>query len=476
MKNTLFTLLFLFQSALAGYAAQSCGFTDASAFGFSPQASGIKNTEALQKAVANGGTVTVSRPGVYPVAGTVYLKSNTTLIFGNQVFLKKTNEKGAFTHVFLNEGALTQQYDSHITINGLRIMVNGVDKIMDEVYGLRGQLAFFYIKHLKIIRFRCTDLEKAQFCIHICTFEDVTIEDAVIQGKKDGIHLGRGKRFTIRNCIFDTYDDAIGLNGQDYANSNPEIGWIEDGLIENCFDTGNNAHVGNFCRMLAGSWTDWHEGMEVRHSDAVVSNGRIYRVRGIPDGTIYKSVTRPVHEAGERRLDGIDWGVAQADTSHTAGVRRITFSRIFLEKARTGFAIHFDRNKFSRSYYPGAQVPVQEQLVFENIRVRHRSKKDLMAIRTPVDALTLYASTIGNTKIAFYENEPVKDDSKTQINFIGCTFTQEGMFDLVENRKKNKRISIRTSSSIVIPDHFQARIIPDEGVINVQSDLPGLSK
>jgi hypothetical protein len=57
--------------------------------------------------------------------------------------------KGIYTCAF-NKGALTKQYDEHISIEGLNIIVNGIDKPFSDVYGLRGQLAFFYIKDLKL--------------------------------------------------------------------------------------------------------------------------------------------------------------------------------------------------------------------------------------------------------------------------------------------------------------------------------------
>ena len=104
------------------------GFTDAAAFGFSPQATGAANTIALQKAVDRTGTIVVSQPGTYKLAGTVYVGSHTSISFGNNVFIKKVDEKGVFTHVLLNKGALTKQYNEHITIEGLNIIVNGIDK------------------------------------------------------------------------------------------------------------------------------------------------------------------------------------------------------------------------------------------------------------------------------------------------------------------------------------------------------------
>jgi hypothetical protein len=55
----------------------------------------------------------------------LFIGSNTSLIFGNNVFLKKV---GAFTYVLLNKGALTKTYDEHITIEGLQIIVNGMTR------------------------------------------------------------------------------------------------------------------------------------------------------------------------------------------------------------------------------------------------------------------------------------------------------------------------------------------------------------
>ncbi len=212
------------------------GFINAADFGFSPDASGVENVKALQKATDQAGTIIVSIPGTYKIAGTVYIGDNTSLVFGNNVFLKKVDEKGVFDYVFLNKGALTKTYNEHITIDGLSIIVNEIEQRYTEIYGLRGQLSFFYIKDLRIERFRCYDLTPRQFCIHVCTFEDIIIDDVIIKGKKDGIHLGPGNRFTIRDCVFQTFDDAIALNAHDYATSNPELGWIENGVVENCYD------------------------------------------------------------------------------------------------------------------------------------------------------------------------------------------------------------------------------------------------
>lgn len=451
--------------------------TDAADFGFSPDATGVNNTQALQRAADQAGTITVSRPGTYRIAGTVYLGSHTSLVFGENVFLRKEPEQGAFTHVLLNKGALTRRFDEDITVSGLQLIVNGVDVRKWQVYGLHGQIAFFYIRDLRIERFRCFDGGPLQFLIHVCTFEDIAIDDVRVRGAKDGVHLGRGKRFTIRNGTFETGDDAIALNGHDYAVGNPELGWIEDGVVESIHDLANPAQqVGYFCRIVAGSWSDWRAGMEVQQSDTVVSGGRLYRVQANPDGTVYRSVTRPTHESGAAVLDGINWGVVQNDVAYTAGVRNVVFRDITLEKPRTAFSVHFGNDRYSRSYYPGAVVPVQQNLVFDHVQVLYDSPSELIQVRTPVDALSVANSSLRDNRIAFITNTPVADFGSTRISMTGCTFGKAGRLRLVVNEVPHKKISLKTAGSIELADNFSAAVEPGEGTIEVDSDLPGLRR
>lgn len=459
----------------AAKGSASSGFTDAAEFGFSPDATGLENTLALQRAVDRGGTITVSRPGTYLIGGTVYLGSHTSLIFGNGVRLKKVAEKEPFSHVLLNKGALTKTWDRDITVTGLHIVVNGVDVNKWQVYGLRGQIAFFYVQDLRIERFRCDDLGKAQFCIHVCTFEDVLINDVIIKGSKDGVHLGRGKRFKISNGVFQTGDDAIALNAHDYATSNPELGWIEDGVVENCHDLADPTRkVGFFCRILAGAWIDWKPGMEVQHSDTVVSQGRLYRVQAKADGTVYKSLTQPTHEQGAQVLDGINWGVVQDDVTYTAGVRNVTFRDIFLGQPRVSFSVHFDFGVWSRSYYPGAPIPKQEQLLFDNVRVLHDEPADFLSIATPMDVVSIVNSSFRRSGIVFRGNEAMTNYLPTKINMAGCVFNHPGEMALVANQVPGKQITLKTTGSIEASEEFSAKVKAGAGSIDVESDLRGL--
>ena len=342
-----------------------------------------------------------------------------------------------------------------------------------EAYGLHGQLAFFYVKDVRITHFQCLDLGRAQYAIHVCTFEDLLVDDVVVKGQKDGVHLGRGKRFIIRNGTFETGDDAVALNAHDYDVGNPELGWIEDGSVENCRDLANPAQkAGYFCRILAGAWIDWQPGIRVQKSDTVVSNGRLYRVQEKPDGKVYTSTTRPVHEKGSMVLDGIHWGVVQNDVTYTAGVRNVTFRHIFLEKPRGAFfSIHFDKDKYSRSYYPGAPELTQKGILLDDVQVLCEQPTQFMRIVTPVDDITVMNSKLRNNGFIFEGGS-----GKTSLNLIGCAFLNPGKTDLVVNNNPSKTIFLKTTKSIVAADNFSAAVTSGNAAITIDSDLPGLKK
>ena len=257
-------------------------------------------------------------------------------------------------------------------------------------------------------------------------------------------------------------------------------GWIENGLVENCYDlSGDQKVLGYFCRILAGGWIDWREGMKVQNADAVVSNGRIYRVDGIlpdgtPDGEKYISETRPTHIEGTKVLDGIKWVMVQKGDEHVAGVRNVTFRDIYLEKPRVGFSIHFDNGSWSRSYYPGAEIPLQKQLVFDNIRVLHDGTRDFMDVNTPIDAITICNSSLKNGEIKFRSNKAMPDYLPTRINIYGTVFNAKGEMDLLDNTVDNKIIYLNTSNNIETNSDFVAKVDSGKGKVIIDSDLTGL--
>jgi len=424
----------------------------ASDFGFYPGNTGEANSIALQKAVDCGGEIFVDGKGIADIRESIRLGDNVTLRFENGLKLRRikcpTHENG---YAFVNKGAFDGTTNTDITIDGLYFITNGmICGNVDErnaccIPGLRGCLAFLHVKNLTVRNVTCMDV--ADFFLQICTFENVLIENIHLEGFKDGIHFGRGKKFAVRHGIFRTYDDPIALNAHDYSNSNPELGWIEDGVIEDCYDLNDKDTVGYFARILAGAWLDWTPGMVVRHSDTVVYNNRLYRVYMDPNGKEYISNTPPTHTEGSKEYDGILWCMTQEGAIYNCGCRNIVFRDIFLYKDRPyAFSLHFDNDNYSHSVYPGAKMPVQEDIYFDHI-VMHASIDSLFYCATPTNHLYISNSVMDGTRIEL-------DDIKVAGCEYGCddfifnnvSFNRSGEQLMIET-KGSRRAKIRTCMS-----------------------------
>ncbi len=350
----------------------------ANEYGFLPENNGFKNSIALQKAVDFGGDICVRSPGVYKVSEQIEIGNNTTLSFADGVILQREKSvNGINGNLFINKGAVKGEYNCNIEIHGLHIECNGVESddfgVDSRIVGLRAQLAMIYVENLKITDFQCHGLLEKDYAIQVSAFKNIYLDDLYVTGNKDGVHLGWGDGFVIKNGRFCTFDDPIALNAFDYATSNTHVGWIENGLIENCVDLDDKTTTGFFCRILGGAWCKWQKGMQVQHSDTVAVNGRTYRVVMNPkDGRLYTSATAPCHEYGVEEYDGINW-VAVRDTEvFDCGCRNVTIRNCKLKKKRsTGIAISLNYDTYARSYYPGCVNVPQGNITLDNISVEN---------------------------------------------------------------------------------------------------------
>ncbi len=329
-------------------------FENAADYGFVPGGDAGANVAALQRACDGGNkTLVVSRPGVYSLSDTVYLDDHTRLLFGEGVVLEKT---GRYSFVLANRGALTRTWNRDIDIDGLHIRVNGVDCIPPEghpCYGLRGHLTLFCVRNAAITRFRCLDLARGQFTIHVCAFENLLIDGFEIRGMKDGLHIGAGRTFAIRNGLCETFDDAVALNAQDYPSSQPMQGDIEDGLVENVTDVGKKETTGHFGRLLTGAWVDWHRGIRLQHGDTVRHGANVYRVVMKLGTEEFVSDEPPEHTAGVwADSAGLRFVYNQCDGATSASIRNVTFRNIYLRDQRVGFAAYWETGKYHRAVHP----------------------------------------------------------------------------------------------------------------------------
>lgn len=414
----------------------------ASDFGFSVEADGESNSDALQSALNGGGKIIVDEPGVYDISKTIFVDSNTELCFEDGVILNKcrNNAGGIMSHMFINRHAFEREYDENIIIKGLSIQMNGLDNGNDvgNIQGLGGTVSFFYIKNLLIKDFKSVGGGYVDFAVQVCTFDSIRFENVYIEGLKDGIHLGRGKNFVIRNGKFKTYDDPIALNAHDYNISNPELGWIENGLIENCYDLEDGYGVGFFCRILAGAWPYWNENMEFQNSDAVISNGKIYRLSSGLEMEKKVSKYQPSHNEGTKTYDdGLTWTLTQEnDIVDHCGVRNVHFKNIYLQKNRySAFSIHFDNDEYSRSYYPNCPSPVQSGLVLENVYQESEMWDSFIRVMTPIDTLKIINSKIKDARINMIDICVDGCDYGTQYLYFYKTsfFSNKSEFKIITN-------------------------------------------
>ncbi|MBQ3602592.1 MAG: hypothetical protein IJA02_01980 [Clostridia bacterium] len=380
---------------------------NANEYGFLPENTPYKNSEAFQKAVDEGGVIQVTVPGIYKISEQIEIGDNTKLVFCEGVILQRqASATGINGNAFINKGAVCGEYNRNIEIIGLHLKCNGIESddfgVNSRIAGLRAQVAMIYVENLKIDDFECHGLLEKDYAIQVSAFKNIVLNNLYITGNKDGVHLGWGDGFVISNGKFCTFDDPIALNAFDYATSNTHVGWIENGIIENCVDMDHNTTTGFFCRILGGSWCKWHRGMQVQHSDTVAVNGRTYRVLMNPkDGKLYTSYNPPCHEKGIMEYDGINWVVVRNSEELNCGCRNIIIRNCKLQKKRNiGIAISLNYDTYARSYYPGCRCIPQSGITLENI-VLENDIDILFHSNYPTENITLKNIDFKNSKLCF---------------------------------------------------------------------------
>lgn len=417
---------------------------NANEYGFLPGNDARSNSQALQEAVNLGGEIVVEKPGIYDLSETIEIGDDTALTFSEGVQIRRqASFKGRNGNVFVNKGFANGIYNRNISINGLHIDCNGVESadwgVDSRLVGLRAHVGMIHVRNFTVSDFECIGLLKKDYALQVCAFENICLEELFITGDKDGVHLGWGKGFVVRNGKFCTFDDPIALNAFDYSVSNTHVGWLEDGIIENCYDLADDTTTGFFCRILGGAWCDWYEGMIVHHSDTVCSCGRVYRVVMQPDGEVYTSYTMPCHTSGVREYDGINWVCVRNEPVYDCGCRNIVFRDIHLEKKRSsavGISLNYD--DYARSYYKGCKPVAQGDITLERISVENDVRymlhsnyptKNIKIIDTDfkdskvyfqaadIDGLTYPAVDITLQNVV-RKNDSILSDEKHSVNVI----------------------------------------------------------
>lgn len=391
---------------------------NASSYGFSSDNNGEENRRILQDLLDVEREVCIDTAGVYDICGSLYMPDGSHLHgVEGAVLRRQHNPTGKDSHFIMNSGAAKGVWNKQIIISNIQVSVNNVECTRasyngvvvnsgEELFGGRGQIMFMYVKDLVIENFTLLDCAPKDYAIEITDFDNVRVEHVHIEGEKDAIHFGPGRNFVLRDGIFRTYDDPIAINATDYSPSGPNIGPIEHGLIENCIDLEQNHTCGYFVRFLVGSWKDWEYGMPVRHSEAVIHDGKFYRAVLPDDWTERVSLTPPTHDEGCAVLDDIAWcrthmGYRSEELPRLAYIRDITLRNLTMQKKRTvGIIMYLSENEDQVGYRPGAPVPYVEDVTFDGIKV-DCDIDDFMQICVPCRRITLKNSDLRGSVIRF---------------------------------------------------------------------------
>ncbi len=382
----------------------------ANEYGFLPGNDALSNAQALQTVVDSGGEIIVELPGIYDLSETIEIGDDTTIIFSKDVQIRRqASRTGRNGCVFVNKGFATGTYNHNISLYGLHLDCNGTESadwgVDSRLVGLRAHIGMIYINNLVVKDFECVGLLKKDYAVQVCAFENICLENLFITGEKDGVHLGWGKGFVIRNGKFRTFDDPIALNAFDYSVSNTHVGWIEDGIIENCYDLPDDTTTGFFCRILGGAWCDWYEGMNVQHSDTVCSCGRVYRVVMQPNGEVYTSYTQPTHTTGVMEYDGIKWVCVRNESVYDCGCCNIVLRDIHLQKNRqcaVGISLNYDN--YARSFYPDCKPMAHRNIILERISIENEIEH-LIHANYPSENIKILDTDLKDSKVYFQASD-----------------------------------------------------------------------
>ncbi len=163
----------------------------------------------------------------------------------------------------------------------------------------------------------------------------------------------------------------------------------------------------------------------------------------------------------------------QTDTIHTAKVRNVVFRDIFLYNIRTPFQLMCYGNNYEHSYYPGAPMPIQGNIVLDNINMLSDNSQPMISISrsSPCDFITITNSKFKNNGIRFEHNVDFDRYPPTYINITNSVFTHSGENLLIENKSPDKEIYLKTNGNLIVGKDFSVKMETGKGKIYIDSDL-----
>lgn len=335
----------------------------------SPENSATVNSILLQ-AMLDGGnkTINITEAGTYSFNSSHFIESNTTINFSDGVYV----ETGA-CNTFINKGSLTRTYDSNIVINGLKLITNEDQYAPENVWGLRGHIAFYYCKDLTITNFECLDGGTYNFMFHFAKVEDVNLTNINIESQKDGIKIHDSHDMVIDNYRGKTKDDYLSLMCSDYSYIQPPcIGDIYNIELKNSNypDSAKEYGARGFMNYLA-TWDDWTNGYTYNTGNYCLNDGKVYMCS---NGSGFSGVgsVAPTHTSDTLTgADGICWNYMDTSSVYHADIYNITIdSTNFYDPSTLWYSQKIYGGGYAGNIYPGTDsLASMRDITFSNCSI-----------------------------------------------------------------------------------------------------------
>jgi len=366
--------------------------------GLEANISAVENTFYLQSAI-NGGNknILVDKKGTYLLDSTIFIYSNTELNFANDVFIQQNRN---YSNVFANIGIITKDTTRNIQINGLNLITDGKQASPEHTWGLRGKLGFLYIDSLVITNFICRDGGSLQFMIQIGGWNNLYIDNVIIESQKDGIDLLAGGNGVIKNCYLETYDDAIFLGAVGFPTAQLEvIGDVHDISFTNInYYDSTRTYPARGCYVMLASWNDWTIDSVYQTGDMCLNDGKLYQCAN-SNGFFDTAAIAPTHNADTiTGVDGITWHYIDTTNIYKSNVYNISFdSSSFYDCSNFLYFANIN-SEYSRNIYPGTE----DSSVAYNFSVNNSTINNTRALNVSTNILDITFSNCNFDSLDYF--------------------------------------------------------------------------
>ena len=307
------------------------------------------------------------------------------------------------------------------------------------------------MRDLRVEDYTCNDVGKEQYGIQVVGFAGFTIDGFTIRGRRDGVHLNSGRNFTVRRGVLRTLDDGVALNAGEWPDCTPEMGSLENGVVEQITDEAGGAC--NFVRVITGRWREWHAGMRLQRCDLVMRGPRVYAIFPHAAGTneTVSLVAPPADHPGRvwTSPEGLNFHLLQTNGVDRADVRNVVIRDCYIDSTDDSYC-------FKSHHADG----VSENILVENC-----------VGRSSANGIKFGTMTLGTFKHFMFKNMTIFDTYRSAITIASVDggYVEDVVVDGLRSIHTGNPIFIRTG---IRRGDITKAALKDVVIKNVYAEVP----